>query len=84
MVVVVELARGTGKNPDVPQWLRGDYFQAIQDLAKIAAAEVLNAKDADNIRAMLSILAVAKGARTHSRFLLNYSEGELSDLERRT
>ena len=35
LVAVIEMARGKGKNPEVPGWLREEYFAAIQDLAKL-------------------------------------------------
>jgi hypothetical protein len=82
LVAVIELARGKGKNPEVPEWLTEEYFRAIQELAKLGSCEVLRAKTSEGIRAILSILAVAKNARTHARFLLEYSEEELIDLER--
>ena len=33
----LKLARGTAKNPEVPEWLKEEYFSAIQDLAKLGA-----------------------------------------------
>jgi hypothetical protein len=83
LVSVIELARGKGKNPEVPEWLKEEYFSAIQDLAKVGSTEILRAKDPDVVRAILSTLALAKGARTHARFLLDYSEEEMTDFERR-
>jgi|SRR5215469_1185211 len=70
----LKLARGTAKNPEVPEWLKEEYFSAIQDLAKLGATEILRAKDPESVRAILSILALAKGARSHARFLPEYSE----------
>jgi len=81
IVAVIELARDSGKNPEVPEWLKGDYLQAIRDLAEIGATEVLKAKNSEDIQAMLSILAIAAGARTHARFLINYSAAELLEME---
>jgi hypothetical protein len=83
IVAIIELARGEGKNPPVPQWLEEGYSRAIHELAEIGAAEVLQAKDLEDIRAILSILAISKGARTHAKFLLEYSAEELLDLETR-
>ena len=83
IVAVIELARGQGGNPDIPTWLRDDYFQAVQDLASVACVEVLNANDTETVRAMLSIIAIAKGARNHARFLLEYSDEELVEIESR-
>jgi len=82
LVAVIELARGSGKNPEIPEWLKEEYFSAIQDLAKLGSTEILRAKDPEAIRAILSILALAKDARTHARFLLEYSEEEMTAFER--
>ncbi|MHB8487129.1 MAG: hypothetical protein ACYDCM_15565 [Candidatus Acidiferrales bacterium] len=82
VVAVIELARDNGKNPEVPEWLAEDYFQALRDLAELGAVEILNAKNSEDIRAILSILAIAAGARTHARFLINYSAEELLEMER--
>jgi hypothetical protein len=84
IVATIELARAQGKNPDVPDWLAGDYFAAIQELAQHGLAELGRAKDLVDIHAILSILAIWKGARIHGRFLLIYSEEDLSDLESRS
>jgi hypothetical protein len=81
IVATIELSRGQGKNPEVPRWLEDDYFSAIEELAKLGIAEYPQAKDPEDIRAILSILAIQKGARTHGRFLVEYSEEELLDLE---
>jgi hypothetical protein len=81
IVAIVELARGRGENPEVPNWLEADYFGAIRELAGIGVAEYPQAKDPEEIRAILGIMAIQKGARTHGKFLVEYSEEELLDLE---
>jgi hypothetical protein len=82
IVAVIELARNGGHNPDVPSWLEKDYFHAIWELAELGTSELLDASDSDTSRAILSILAIAKSARTHARLLLNYSEEELLEIMR--
>ena len=82
IVAVIELARNRGRNPEVPKWLEEDYFQAIRDLAAVGAEEVLETKNSEEIRAILSILAIFAGARTHAKFLLDYSAEELLEMER--
>jgi hypothetical protein len=82
IVAVIELARDDGKNPEVPRWLEDDYFQAIRDLAEVGAVEVLQTKNPEEIRAILSILAISAGARTHAKFLIDYSAEELLEMER--
>lgn len=81
IVAIIELARKDGKNPDVPQWISGDYFQAIGQLAEIGTTEVLKAKTAEDVRAILSIIAITRGLRIHGKLLVNYSEDELVDIE---
>lgn len=89
MVAIIELARGKEidsdhgkrKNPEVPEWLREDYFEAIRKLAESGIKELPNVQDPDILRGVLSVIALFKGARTYARFLLNYSEDELRDIE---
>jgi hypothetical protein len=81
LVATIELARGKGNNPDVPDWQKQGYFAAVQELAQLGTTEIERAKDPEDIRAILSILAIWKGAYTLGRFAINYSEEELSELE---
>jgi hypothetical protein len=81
IVAIVELARGRGENPHLPKWLEAGYFDAIRELAEIGVVEYWHAKEPGEIRAILSILAIQQGARTHAKFLVEYSEEELLDLE---
>ncbi|MGB9408831.1 MAG: hypothetical protein WCA89_14940 [Terracidiphilus sp.] len=83
IVAIIELARKEGKNPDIPKWLKEDYFHSIRELAEIGAKEVLGTNEPDTIRAMLSIIAIDRGLRTHGKFLVNYSEEEMLDIESR-
>lgn len=66
----------------MPKWLEEDYFQAIRDLAEIGAVEILRTKNAEEVRAILSILAISAGARIHAKFLVAYSAEELLEIER--
>ena len=77
IVAIIELARTEGKNPDVPEWLASDYFQAIRELAETGSVEVLHTEEQETIGFMLGIIAIAKGLRKHGRFLVKYSEDEL-------
>jgi hypothetical protein len=89
MVGIIELARGEEvdpaynkrKNPEIPDWLKDDYFEAIGELAEIGVRELPSAQDPDLIRGIFGILALQKGARTYARFLLNYSEEEVLEME---
>lgn len=83
IVTIIEVACGKGVNPDVPKWLKEDYFRAIQKLAQKGTKEILRTDNADEIRAILSVIAIAKGLRIIGRILVNYSEEELLELESR-
>jgi hypothetical protein len=81
MVAIIELARTESRNPEVPEWLRDDYFRSIQELAQIGTKDILSADESEAKRAILSVIAIAKGLRTHGKFLVAYSEDELSEME---
>jgi len=83
IVAIIELARTEGENPDVPEWIAEDYFQAIRRLAEIGTKEVMQAEAADDVSAILNVVAIEKGLRTHGKFLVNYSEVEMIDIESR-
>lgn len=80
IVAIIELARKEGNNPDVPRWIEEDYFQAIRELAEIGATEVLQVETVEDARAILSIIAIAKGLRIHGELLLNYAEDEMREI----
>jgi hypothetical protein len=82
IVATIELARDSRKNPEVPKWLKEDYHQAVRELAEVGSHELLRVKDHEVVRAILSILAIATGARTHARFILGYADEELLEIER--
>lgn len=83
MVAIIELARTECTNPELPDWVEEDYFRSIRELAEIGATEFFQADEPDTILAILSILAISKGLRTHGNYLVNYSEEELLGIESR-
>lgn len=80
IVAIIELAHKERNNPDVPQWIGVDYFQAIRELARVGAAEVLQAENTEDVRAMLSVIAIEKGLRSHGELLLKDAEHELREV----
>ena len=50
---------------------------------KIGAAEIRHTDEPEAVRAILGVIAIAKSLRTHGRFLVEYSEAELLDIESR-
>jgi hypothetical protein len=81
LVGIIELARGRGANPQLPSWLEADYLEAIQELAKLAVAQLPRVQSPEDLGAILGALALSRGARTYARLLLNYSESELEEFE---
>jgi hypothetical protein len=81
IVAIIELARTEPQNPEVPDWLRDDYFRSLQELAQMGTKAILSADESEAKRAILSIIAIAKGLRSHGKFLVTYSEDELLELE---
>jgi hypothetical protein len=80
IVAIIELARNEGENPDVPEWIADDYFHAIRSLAEIGTAQLFNAKTAEEVRAILSVIAIQRGLRIHGELLLKYSEEEMREI----
>jgi hypothetical protein len=78
ITAIIELARTERDNPEVPEWLREDYFRSIHELAEIGAKEIWDTDDPEIIRAVLSVIAIAKGLRIYGKFLVGYSEDEVS------
>ncbi|HTW60728.1 MAG TPA: hypothetical protein VMD55_02910 [Terracidiphilus sp.] len=83
MIAVIELARSKGENPDVPEWLREEYFAAISALAERGYSELKRTEDADLCCAILGVLAIEKGLRNLARLLFDFSETELANLSLR-
>ncbi len=81
MVAIIELSRTESQNPEVPDWLHADYHLSIQELGQMGTKAILSAEDSETKRAILSVIAIAKGLRTHGKFLVSYSEDELLQME---
>lgn len=71
---------GKARTRTFRKWIADDYFNAIAELAKIGTTEVLRAKNPENVRAILGVIAIEKGLRTHGRLLVDYSEDEWLDI----
>jgi hypothetical protein len=80
IVATIELARDQRQNPEVPESLEKDYYRAIQELAEIGQYEVLRADETETVRAILGMIAISKGLRIHGKFLIEFSEGELLEI----
>lgn len=84
LVGTIELARRNNGNPELPEWCKDDYFSSLADLGALAATDLVRTSDQDKIRALLCIVALSKSLPIHARFLINYSEEEMHEIEQRT
>lgn len=79
LVSVIEIERHRKTNPLLPEWLEQDYKNAWTSLFHLALADLPYAKDETSIRAMLSVIALAKGLFKYGSLIINLDESELSD-----
>ena len=77
LVVLIEVARRSGGNPPVPEWLETEYETAIAQLAREALIRFEQLENADLVRGALGILAVWKGQTGCARAAALFSEEEL-------
>lgn len=61
LVGTIDLARHRKSNPPMPAWLRADYDSALAKAAELALADLRTTTDTDCTRAMLGMVALAKG-----------------------
>lgn len=76
LTVAIELVRGTGRNPELPDWLRGDYTQALRNMAAYACEQMNQDWDASFLRSALSLIAIVKGNRDLAELIFGIDEGE--------
>lgn len=81
IVATIELARTESRNPEVPNWLREDYFRAIEELARMGAIDIFTATETETQRAILSVIAIERDLRTHGKILVACSGEELMEIE---
>jgi len=78
MVATIELRRTEAGNPKLPVWLADDYLTAIQELAVAGARDIFQTSEPDTIRAILGLIAIARGLRVWGELLAHYSEPEIA------
>lgn len=80
LVVAIEVARLSGENPPLPEWLKTGYEAAIERLAREALIRFGQIENADLVRGALGILAVWKGQTGCGRAAVLHSEEELKEI----
>ena len=82
LVATVDLARDADRNPPLPDRVAPEYSLAISALANLGRRQIESAASLTEVRSILAILALHKGARLQAHFLLDYEPDELVDMDR--
>jgi hypothetical protein len=80
LVGIIELQRGKGRNPPVPDWLKDGYEQAWRDIPLIALRDLARSQDPNLTHAALAIIALGRGLRRVGQVLLDFTEDELEEM----
>jgi len=81
LVATVDLARDADGNPPIPDGIAPDYSLAMSALADLGRHQIESAANLTEVRSILAILALHKGARLQAHFLLDYEPDELVEME---
>ena len=71
-----------GRNPDVPDWARESYQNALRELGRLGLEELPRTSDPQAVQSILGLLAIVHGARTYGRILSELTEDEVLELEK--
>jgi len=81
IVACIDLCRTERNNPPLPDWLKDGYFKAIRDLSDYGMSQWNQTQTPEDARGILAIMAIAKNLRRHAKFLFNFSDDELLEME---
>jgi hypothetical protein len=80
LVVVIELARGKGKNPEVPDWLQADYDLALKDIAQYGLENLNEEWDTETLQSVLGLVAILKGNRDLGELIFEIDANDAKEL----
>jgi hypothetical protein len=81
MVAIIELARTESQNPEVPEWLRDDYFRSIQELAQNGHQGHFVCRRIGDQTSHPQRHCDCERSSDSREFLVAYSEDESSEME---
>ncbi|RYF03566.1 MAG: hypothetical protein EOO77_30865, partial [Oxalobacteraceae bacterium] len=76
LIALIEEGRRTPGNPPLPAELAGEYEHAWRALLSIALRELVEAEDEPTIRAVIAVIAQAKGQRDLATAALQENNGQ--------
>lgn len=79
LLATIEVARHRKANPEVPAWLKADYDYAWTQAAALASTDIDSNNDSPTTRAILGVLALAKGELKLGALLSGLDESELNE-----
>jgi hypothetical protein len=84
LIAIIELARDSTDNPQLPPDLQHCYEAAWRCLVEIGLREIGVAQDATMVTSIIGVLAIEKGQRTLGRLAIEFTEDERTELLART
>jgi hypothetical protein len=80
LTVAIELARWGGENPEIPDWLKEDYNQALWDMAKYGCGNLEKEWDTATRKSVLALVAIIKGNMDLGVLIFEVDEGYEKEL----
>jgi len=80
LVSTIELERARGANPDLPEWLEGDYREAWERLFNLGLEDLRRCDDPLVIRSILGVSAIHRGCRKLGEILTMFDESEFDEI----
>jgi hypothetical protein len=77
LVATIEIERHRKSNPGLPDWLNGDYRDALYRLLGLGLNDLSSVKDSPTIQAILGFSAAAKGEIKLGAFISNADTSEI-------
>jgi hypothetical protein len=78
-VATIEVERHRKGNPSIPAWLKADYDSALARASVLGLADIRSRTDSETVRAILSVLALARGELKLGAMLSGLDASELDE-----
>jgi len=82
LIGVIELCRGVGKNPPLPEWLAQGYWDAWMQVSSLGCRDLGRTDNETTVITILGALALAKKQRVVGKILLDFTQDELTEMVR--
>lgn len=79
LIATIEVERHRKSNPSIPKWLKPSYDNAWSKVSKIAVGDLNSNPDSLTMRAILSVLALAKGELKLGTLLSGMDTSEIDE-----